>query len=174
MFDALGPLEGIRMWRQSDARLFSLGWDEWDVVPRAAECRFRLSPGQHRAPDIRCGCGYYAVADVDALAQVGLGFAPVRDASCVIGLVKGWGRAIPHARGWRAEFAKPIGFYELTGLFGRVRPYVIVNESGAIPLDWNREYGRSPLVTVAKRYGVPRLLPPPGLRALVWKGFLGW
>jgi hypothetical protein len=89
----------------------------------------------------------------------------------VMGPVKGWGRAIPYTEGWRAEYARPLGFFELT-----VPPVprdrltgVIRGAPGTVPLIVRRRHEPSPLIDLAERWVVPRLLPPPGLREFIWQ-----
>jgi hypothetical protein len=160
IYDALGPLEGVRMWRHRNGRLFALSGAEWEVVPSAATCRGGGNSVPHRVPDVRCTCGYYG-ADPDAFLG---SFAFFLDGGFVMGPVKGWGRAITHTFGWRAEYAKPLGFYDLTMSPSACvdRPLVFPRPGGAT-LIVLRPPMRSPLVGLAQRYGVPLLLPPPHL-----------
>jgi hypothetical protein len=177
-YDALGPLEGFRIWARDDDELSSpfMNWS-WDPVPRRAVCLALQRHGfctmclllkdHHRPPVLECQCGYFAFSNLDLLAREVIDVDRLIDGSLVLGRVKGWGRVIPHEHGWRAEFARPLAFYELSELPGGARPYVIVEESGVIPLHANRRHGTSPIAGIARRFGVPRLMPPPGLRTLL-------
>jgi hypothetical protein len=167
MYDALGPLEGVRMWQHVDGRLLALNFKEWHPIPKAAMCR---RGEDHPVPDMGCSCGYYAAADVDTFLE----WQPRTQfwaGRYVIGPVKGWGRAIKYTQGWRAEYARPLGFFELTvPPVPRDRPTgVIRGAPGTVPLIVWRRREPSPLIDLAERWGVPRLLPPLGVREFVWQ-----
>jgi len=169
MFDALGPLEGIRMWVHARGRLCGLNGAEWRLEPQAARCVDPFCRPPHDVPDIRCHCGYYAALDADGLPPL-MNTEAIRDGRLVIGLAKGWGRAIPYTMGWRAEFTRPIGFYELTVPPEplRSRTARVRGNRRSFPPAVGRYRGRSPLIDLARRWGVPLVVPPAGLRGPVW------
>jgi hypothetical protein len=169
LYDALGPLEGARIWQHEDCRLFALSGEEWGVIPSAANCRGGWKSVPHRAPDVDCSCGYYA-ADPDTIFAIQGPVEHLVDGTLVVGPVKGWGRVVPHTFGWRAEYAKPLGFYDLTvpPISRADRSRVIPHSRGATLIVLRRPK-RSPLADLAERYGVPLLLPPPHLGQLAWQ-----
>lgn len=68
-------------------------------------------------PDPACGCGFWFLKSVDDVVQmfsyslwlgdgVYAGYGP---RNCVVGTVKGWGRSILAANGYRSEFAEITG-----------------------------------------------------------------
>jgi hypothetical protein len=173
MEDALGPLEGVRMWIHQDERLLGLNGAEWAIQTCAAECSRHFGESGHRAPEFECTCGYYAAADQRTLfPDPGGEFTAFWDGSVVMGPVKGWGLAVPYTCGWRAEFAKPLGLYELAvpPIPQDAGSVVIKTSTGEVEWVYQRRRGRSPspLTNVAEMYGIPLLIPPYELRELVW------
>jgi hypothetical protein len=75
---------------------------------------------------------------------------------------------VPHERGWRAQYARPLGFYELTvPPIARDGRYYVRASAGDVFV-WDRRRHRSPLIDLAERYGVPRLVPPAIIREQIW------
>jgi hypothetical protein len=127
--DAIEPLIGWRYWRLShrSGRLRSLTGlgPEWE--PRralSARCRFSsydptdrrfqmvggFTRRAHRSPGEKCTCGIYAARDLGHLrGQLLIGFTPM-----VVGEVELWGKVVPGAHGFRAEFAYPKSLHLIT------------------------------------------------------------
>jgi hypothetical protein len=108
------------------------------------------------------------ILDHDHTPDEWVSSGPYRTGAFVMGPVKGWGRAVPHDFGWRAEYAKPLGFYELTipprPKDGLAKLWV----SHGDLFVWEPDYFRSPLIALSERYAVPRLIPPSDLRKRIW------
>jgi hypothetical protein len=144
--DTLGPVVGVRAWRVRRSGLWSAtAVERWGG--KRARCRpWIVGPGYgHEAPRERCTCGYYLLRD-EALA---LCRGPYWRGIClfmdtVLGRARGWGKVIPHERGWRCEYAAPVELFRL----------------------WNPEL-ESRMQGVARRYRVPIVEPPPDVAKTV-------
>ena len=82
----------------------------WEAGRNEAVCLLtgRRMQGQprHRAPAMNCGCGLYAVHDVDRFS----GFTNLDSDSFVLAGVAGTGIVRVHTAGWRAQFARIVAF----------------------------------------------------------------
>jgi hypothetical protein len=79
--------------------------DEWRELSLVAECKqatWTLA-SLHSAPNPNCTCGIYAAHLLADALRYGT------DNPCLV-LVQGWGRVIEHETGWRAQYAKIVGF----------------------------------------------------------------
>jgi len=117
-YDTLGPIEGYRVWRMDDDRLFSFSRDApWPVQrPMVARC---LGDGEdRRAPHPSCRCGIYAARDLGLLCPT-IAMGTLRDwgmvfgGAIVVGTARLWGRVYEHERGWRSELAYPTAIFSL-------------------------------------------------------------
>jgi hypothetical protein len=101
------PLRGFRKWVIRDGDLRSLNGVPWPhrepLVAMCADGIERQIP--HDAPVRGCTCGHYAAKSLALLADAG--YALTREQDMAFGSVKLWGRIVPHARGYRAQFAYP-------------------------------------------------------------------
>lgn len=119
------PVIGFRAWQlqvtADGVELCGLhDWGRWD--PRVTEAGCRRTPPwmvrQHRIPNPSCECGLYALTSLEEPAGRAQLSAARQVAICVsrpvvAGAVLGWGRVIQHgARGWRAEYGRPIGLLD--------------------------------------------------------------
>jgi hypothetical protein len=165
----------VRIWRRIRDLLVPMnGLGYWTDHPTEATCPLP-SRWPHEVPELECSCGWYAARDLGVILDLDhapgewLAPGPYRSGTFVLGPVKGWGKVIPHELGWRAQYAKPLGFYELT---------IPPPPSYADPPLWVGYGDRvvwktrtsSPLTALAERYGVPRLVPPSDLRRRLWPG----
>jgi hypothetical protein len=94
-------------------------------------CPCVLKDYQETVPDPDCTCGIYATYDLEVVAGY------VREAQ-VLGLVQGWGRAVPGESGFRVRHAR------ITCLFALSEDFTI---------------GHRKLHALADRYGVPLVRP---------------
>lgn len=109
------PLRGWRKWSVADGDLRSLNGIPWPHrEPFVAACEHPKSgahPADEPAPQRACTCGHYAAKSLALLADSGYGLAPASTSRTEIdsayGAVKLWGRVVPHARGFRAQYAYP-------------------------------------------------------------------
>lgn len=96
---------------RSTASGFHASVPRWPPFERfSAECLALRTCPADRTPDATHTCGIYAVTDLDRARAWGrtLGIRPL-----VVGRVRGWGRVIETADGWRAQYAYPESFLEL-------------------------------------------------------------
>jgi len=105
--DAIEPLVGWRYWRAEGGWLASLNrFQTWP--PRTAlHARCELPDDEAHAeppPGTHCPCGIYAAVDLPTLQDLA---HPDLGQPLVVGEVALWGRVIPAARGFRAQFAVP-------------------------------------------------------------------
>lgn len=138
--DSIEPLVGWRYWRAEGGWLASLNrFQTWP--PRAAlQARCELPDDQAHPeppPGANCPCGIYAAVDLPTLQDLA---HPDLSQPLVVGEVAVWGRVIPAARGFRAQYAVP-------------RRLWLVRESlpALEPLGWP---GDLP-TTLARTYQVP-------------------
>ena len=140
--DGIVPLVGYRMWQVKEEEgeplflplnHFSRDWDGATRAWVSASCwvgndKLVVSPdgeliwgdpSQHRVPDERCSCGFYAMKELNAQLLYAAGIA-VQDAQntgteevFVLGRVELAGKVIEHERGYRAERARIIDLIPL-------------------------------------------------------------
>jgi hypothetical protein len=119
------PLRGWRAWQvvqAGDGPALASWWVNavWPALrPLEARCaQHGPRPAAHHV------CGIHAFEDREsALAYLHRAYEapllfvrrPERALGIVVGRVSGWGRAIAHARGWRAQFAYPYDMYLIRG-----------------------------------------------------------
>lgn len=106
------PHQGYRQWYIVENHLSSAGFtgSPWLPGKTQAVCR---SGEAHEAPQKKCSCGLYALANVEDLW-----YAKSRNANMVTGAVELWGRVVPgfggsgrnanREKGWRAQYGKPV------------------------------------------------------------------
>jgi hypothetical protein len=141
--DVAEPVLGFRCWDYSDEfnGIFSLhgvwrlwpsntefkaicakyvyegNWERWQRKSSSKELLENFGDGngnfvhpaeayKHRAPSKQCQCGIYAAYD----ANIVIGYA---DTVRVFGLIAAWGLVIPASNGFRAEYAKPVCFFDI-------------------------------------------------------------
>jgi hypothetical protein len=119
------PLRGWRAWQVvpgDDGPALASWWVNavWPAMrPLEARC------GQHGPrPAAHHSCGIHAFEAREhaldylrGMRETPLLFVrrPERALGIVVGRVSGWGRAVAHARGWRAQFAYPYDLYLIRG-----------------------------------------------------------
>ncbi|MGH2718885.1 MAG: hypothetical protein ACRDJU_09930 [Actinomycetota bacterium] len=105
--DAIEPLVGWRYWRAEGGWLASLNRFQTWPPRKALQARCELPESEAHAeppPGPHCPCGIYAAVDLPALQELA---HPDLGEPLVVGEVAVWGRIIPAARGFRAQFAVP-------------------------------------------------------------------
>jgi hypothetical protein len=102
--DAIEPLVGWRYWRVEDGKLGSLTRSLWWPAMRPFEAQCRLIDRHGPVPSTDCHCGIYAAHDLGTLKGLA---RPHLRLPLVVGKVSLWGRIIPAAKGYRAQFAYP-------------------------------------------------------------------
>lgn len=121
--DAVGEVYVARAWRLDEGdhtllRSVNTPTTWWPDTAMTARCeplgrhlnRLQAKPleeGEHASPAPGCSCGIYGTFDPIGLAAE-LGFAAL---GTVFGLAAVWGRLVVHAKGIRAEFARPVALY---------------------------------------------------------------
>lgn len=138
--DAIEPLVGWRYWRAEGGWLASLNRFQTWPPRKALEARCELPEDEAHAeppPGTHCPCGIYAAADLPTLQDLA---HPDLGQPLVVGEVAVWGRVIPAARGFRAQYAVP-------------RRLWLVRESlsPVEPLGWPGDVPS----TIARTYQVP-------------------
>lgn len=105
-------LRGWRRWGTSSGDLVSINGEPWPhYAPAVARCVRTVSgvtPHEEPAPLRSCSCGLYFARSLAALQNAGAHYGldgGLRDSA--IGSAKLWGRIVPHALGFRAEYAYP-------------------------------------------------------------------
>ena len=117
--DYVSPIVAHRVWQWDGAVLVSLNGERWQHGQRLeAECCVvsggrsigcsESAHARHRAPQMDCTCGIYAVKTLEQLAGRCFRFHGVW------GEVYLWGTIIEHSFGWRAQFAYPKSLLLLT------------------------------------------------------------
>jgi hypothetical protein len=121
------PLRGWRVWRVVDTDGPALlSWWLSTIWPAREALRAGCAIHGSR-PAARHMCGIHAFAERGgALACAGLRrprLAPFDPhvLAVVVGQVSGWGRAVAHVKGWRAELAYPYDLYVLSADGGVAR-----------------------------------------------------
>lgn len=118
------PVLGWRLWhvRETSAGYRLGSWTrnaEWPAARRVeARCR------RHDAPRAGHRCGIYAFRTRALAEELLRRCAPLSLAGCrpvALGSVSLWGRVVPHADGWRAQFAYPYELFLLGGDAGVAR-----------------------------------------------------
>ncbi|HEU5001318.1 MAG TPA: hypothetical protein VFW71_00875 [Actinomycetota bacterium] len=105
--DSIEPLVGWRYWRAEGGWLASLS--RFKTWPPGAALEARCDLPENEAhpeppPGINCPCGLYAAVDLPTLQDLA---HPDLSQPLVVGEVALWGRVIPAARGFRAQFGIP-------------------------------------------------------------------
>jgi len=99
-------------WGKPSVILRSIGPTDysWEAGRNEAVClrsgRTMPSEPRHLAPATNCGCGLYAVHDVDRFS----GFTNLAPDYFVLAGVAGTGIVRVHTEGWRAQFARIVAF----------------------------------------------------------------
>jgi hypothetical protein len=119
------PLRGWRAWQvvqRADGPTLASWWVNalWPALRPLEACCAQHGP--RPAAHHMCGIHAFGARD-EALAylrrrrEAPLLFVrrPERALGIVFGRVSGWGRAIAHTRGWRAQFAYPYDLYLIRG-----------------------------------------------------------
>jgi hypothetical protein len=119
------PLRGWRAWQvvqRDDGPALASWWVNalWPALrPLEARCGIHgARPAAHHVCGIHAfDAREHAVAYLRRAREAPLLFVrrPERALGIVVGRVSGWGRAIAHARGWRAQFAYPYDLYLMQG-----------------------------------------------------------
>lgn len=125
--DLVEPILGWRCWQAVEAVdgsaalgsvVYPTVWPRrrrFDAQCEAAHWHLRAPfrrTHEHPAPAASCGCGVYAVPDVErALRYLDWDGGGRRSHLRVLGLVRLWGVVLECDRGWRAEHAYPLRLY---------------------------------------------------------------
>jgi hypothetical protein len=108
-----GPLYGYRGWRVRESTLYSFsGWRAWpDDGPKLALCWRNVLPVKaHLAPGAGHNCGLYAWKEPPSKVWSPRGMA------AVWGVVELVGKVVVHARGFRAQYARPVAVEYARGI----------------------------------------------------------
>lgn len=135
-------INGRYMKGDSQVALNSLNGGEWD---RRQVTRAKCRSYNHAAPNYHCECGLYVLTDLSAAPKWYGGQWPE---GVIVGAVIGWGKVIQHGNeGWRAEYARPIGFLD-TALFKDEPLLEAAAQQYGVPI-----LERRALQLLAKEYG---------------------
>lgn len=105
--DGIEPLVGWRYWRAEGGWLASLNRFQTWPPRKALQARCELPEDEAHPeppPGTHCPCGIYAAVDLPTLQELA---HPDLGGPLVVGEVALWGRIVPAARGFRAQFGLP-------------------------------------------------------------------
>ena len=104
---ALWTMMPGRIMYASTATLVTLPFKPLVLSPYTAEEKFDWTSMPEDYPTLNNSSGYWAYTNNDQDACEAMRANELR--ATAFGAVAGWGRAVEHVNGWRAEYATPIG-----------------------------------------------------------------
>lgn len=166
-----GRLYGIRRWSarfRADGRAILSGYQDtpWRSGGQTTWAVCKAGGHEERSPAGWCTCGLYALHPLSSHARALVRAKPA-DLPLVVGFIEAYGTVQVHREGFRAQYARPIGFLLVGEPRRRYRVFVEkIAEQHAAPVISLRNYRR--YREYCERLGlglsdatVGRLLEPP-------------